>query len=76
MTKQHYISFIVGVSPDRIELVKLYPEGEAGARLKIRGVRSICFCCNRDGLFSLDVPGRHGGRTGGTDTAHKPQNGK
>ena len=29
MTKQHYISFIAALSPDRIQMVKLYPEGNA-----------------------------------------------
>ena len=55
MTKQHYISFIAAVSPDLMQLVKLYPEGGAEARFRIRGVRKILFFCNRDGLFSQDV---------------------
>lgn len=52
MTKQHYISFAAAVSSDRIQTVKLYPEGNAEARFKINGVRKIYFYCNRDGLFS------------------------
>ena len=36
-------------------MVKLYPEGSAEARFKIRGVRRIYFYCNRDGLFYIDV---------------------
>ncbi|WP_081677364.1 helix-turn-helix domain-containing protein [Butyrivibrio sp. WCD3002] len=55
MTKDHYISFIAASSPDRIQMVKLYPEGSAAARFKISGVRKIFFYCNRDGLFSIDV---------------------
>lgn len=55
MTKQHYISFIAAVSPDRLEVVKLYPEGNAEARFPMRGVKKIVFWCNRDGLFSMDV---------------------
>ena len=55
MTKTHYISFIAAVSSDRCQMVKLYPEGEAGARFKISGVRRIYFYCNRDGLFSQAV---------------------
>ena len=54
MTKQHYISFIAAVSPDRIQTVKLYPEGNAEARFKLNGVRKICWYCNRDGLFCMD----------------------
>ena len=53
MTKQHYISFIAGISSDKIEMVKLYPESNAEARLKIRGVRKILFYCNRDGMFHI-----------------------
>ncbi len=54
MTKHHYISFMAAVSPDDMQMVKLYPEENAEARFKIRGVRRIFFCCNRDGLFSID----------------------
>lgn len=52
-TKEHYISF-VAASSDGMQLVKLYPEGNAEARFKIRGVKRIFFYCNRDGLFSID----------------------
>lgn len=55
MTKEHYISFVAAISPDRIQMVKLYPEGNAEARFKTRGVKKICFYCNKDGLFSIDV---------------------
>lgn len=55
MTKEHYISFIAALSPDEVQMVKLYPEGRADARFKISGVRKIFFFCNRDGLFSVDV---------------------
>ena len=55
MTKQHYISFIAGLSSDGIQMIKLYPEGNAEARLKINGVKKVFFYCNRDGLFSLNV---------------------
>ena len=53
MTKQHYISFVAAVSSDRIQMAKLYPEGNAEARFKISGVKKIIFYCNRDGLFEL-----------------------
>jgi len=55
MTKQHYISFIAALSSDKIQMVKLYPEGNAEARFQIRGVRKFYFYCNRDGLFSRGV---------------------
>ena len=53
MTKQHYISFIAGVSSDKVQMEKLYPEGNAEVRLKINGAKIIFFHCNRDGLFSV-----------------------
>ncbi|MBE7059442.1 MAG: helix-turn-helix domain-containing protein [Ruminococcaceae bacterium] len=54
ITKNHYISFIAAVSPDKIQLVKLYPEGNAEARFKINGVKKIYFYCNNDGLFRIE----------------------
>ena len=54
MTKEHYISFVAAASSDDMQMVKLYPEGSAEARFKIRGVRRIFFYCNRDGLFAID----------------------
>jgi len=55
MTKEHYISFMAAVSSDNIQMIKLYPEGNAEARFKINGVKKILFYCNRDGLFSIDI---------------------
>ncbi|MGN0243482.1 MAG: helix-turn-helix domain-containing protein [Lachnospiraceae bacterium] len=55
MTKQHNISFISALSSDRIQMVKLYPEGNAEARFKINGVKEFYFYCNRDGLFHIHV---------------------
>ena len=55
MTKQYYISFVAALSSDRIQMVKLYPEGNAEVRVKINGVKKILFYCNREGLFSIDV---------------------
>ena len=43
------------MSTDRLQMVKLYSEGEAEARFKISGVRKIYFYCNRDGLFCQDI---------------------
>ena len=58
MTKQHYISFMAALSPDKLQLIKLYPEGNAEGRFKVNGVKRIYFYCNRDGLFYADVMGR------------------
>ena len=51
MTKQHYISFVAYVTSDRVQLVKLYPEGNAETRLSLRGFGMLYWYCNRHGLF-------------------------
>lgn len=56
MTKAHYISFIAFVTSDRIQMVKLYPEGNAETRLQLRGFGSVYYYCNRHGLFKLKHP--------------------
>lgn len=63
MTKQHYISFMAAMGPDRLQMVKLYPEGPAEARFQVRAVRRIYFWCNRDGLYYTDVHRAIDGRT-------------
>ena len=55
MTKEHYISFVMAVSDQRVQLVKFYPEQGAEARFKIDGVKYLYAYCNRHGLFRLDV---------------------
>jgi len=55
MTKQHYISFMAALSPDRLQMLRLYPEGNAEGRFKTSGVKRIFFYCNQDGLFYVDV---------------------
>lgn len=55
MTKSHFISFLAVVSSDRVQTVKLYPEGGASARFKKNGIRRIYYYCNRDGLYYVDV---------------------
>lgn len=51
MTKDHFISFIAFVTSDRLQLVKLYPEGNAETRLQLRGMGYLYYYCNRHGLF-------------------------
>lgn len=53
MTKGNYISFIAALSSDRVQMVKLYPEGNAEARVKMNGVREILFYSTTDGLYSF-----------------------
>ena len=54
MTKQHFISFIAYVTSDRMQMVKLYPEGNAETRLQLRGMGYLYFYCNHHGLFKLN----------------------
>lgn len=51
MTKAHYISFVAYVTSDRVQLVKLYPEGNAQTRLQMRGMGYLYYYCNQHGLF-------------------------
>ena len=51
MTKQHFISFLAFVTSDRIQLVKLYPEGNAQTRFQLRGMGYLYYYCNRHGLY-------------------------
>ena len=51
MTKDHWISFLAFVTSDRIQMVKLYPEGDAQTRLQRRGRGFLYYYCNRHGLF-------------------------
>ena len=55
MTKEHYISFIAFVTDQQLQMVKLYPEGNAETRLQLRGRGFLYYCCNRHGLFKKRV---------------------
>ncbi len=55
MSKIHYISFILALADDGFEVKKLYPEGPAEARFKVRRTRHLLYYCNRHGLFSVRV---------------------
>lgn len=59
MTKDHYISFLAALSDNGMQIVKLYPEGNAEARFKISRVRLLCVYCNHHGLSCVRV-----GKTG------------
>lgn len=55
MSKKHYISFIVAVKDDGVEMKKLYAEGDAEARFKISRTRYLLYYCNLHGLFKVRV---------------------
>ena len=54
MTKAHYISFVAFVTSDRVQFVKLYPEGNAETRLQLRGFGILYWYCNHHGLFKMN----------------------
>ena len=55
MTKGHYISFIASVTSDRLQMVKLYPEGNPETRLQLRGRGYLYYYCNQHGLFRKKI---------------------
>ena len=55
MTKEHYISFLAYVTSDRLQMVKLYPEGNAETRFQLRGRGFLYFYCNHHGLFKKKI---------------------
>ena len=55
MEKEHYISFMAAVAGDRVEIIKLYPEGPAEARFKIRQTEFIYYYCNKHGLYMKKI---------------------
>jgi desulfoferrodoxin (superoxide reductase-like protein) len=55
MTKTHYISFIAYLTSDKVQFVKLYPEGNAETRFQLRGRGYIYIYCNRHGLMKMKV---------------------
>ena len=55
MEKDHYISFFAYATSDKFEMVKLYPEGNAQARFRIRGHGCFYCFCNKHGLMRQRV---------------------
>ena len=55
MTKEHFISFVAYLTSDRIQFVKLYPEGNAETRLNFRGRGYLYIYCNKHGLMRKKI---------------------
>ncbi len=55
MTKEHYISFVAYVTGEKIQFVKLYPEGNAEARIEPRGRGYLYSYCNKHGLMKQKI---------------------
>lgn len=63
MTKSHYISFLAYATGDQFQLIKLYPEGNAQARIRPRGRGVLYLYCNRHGLMKWNLLSRQAERT-------------
>ena len=55
MTKTHYISFAAYVTWDKIQFVKLYPEGNAETRFQPLGKGFLYIYCNKHGLMKMKI---------------------
>jgi transcriptional regulator with XRE-family HTH domain len=55
MTKEHFISFIAFLTSDRVQFVKLYPEGNAETRINLRGGGYLYIYCNKHGLMKKKI---------------------
>ena len=55
MTKKHYISFLAYITSDKLQLIKLYPEGNAECRLNLRGKGYLYLYCNHHGLMKQKI---------------------
>lgn len=55
MTKTHNLSFLACLTADRLQLVKLYPEGSAECRFPLRGRSTLYLYCNHHGLMKQRI---------------------
>lgn len=55
MSKKHFISFIAYVTTDKVQFIKLYPEGNAETRIQLRGRGYLYAYCNKHGLMKKRV---------------------
>lgn len=55
MTKSHFISFIAYLTTDKVQFVKLYPEGNAETRFRLCGSGYLYIYCNKHGLMRQKI---------------------
>ena len=55
MTKSHFISFIAYLTTDKVQFVKLYPEGNAETRFTLCGSGYLYIYCNKHGLMRQKI---------------------
>lgn len=54
MTREHFITFVAFATPDRVQMIKLYPEWNLQQRIpKRRGL--LLWHCSQHGLFSKNI---------------------
>ena len=53
--KELLISFIAHLTSDKVQFVKLYPEGNAETRFQLRGRGYIYIYCNKHGLLKKKI---------------------
>jgi DNA-binding XRE family transcriptional regulator/desulfoferrodoxin (superoxide reductase-like protein) len=57
MKKDHFLSFAAYVTPDGIQMKKLYPEQSPALRFPITGAGMLYLFCNQHGLFKVPLGG-------------------
>ncbi len=55
MKKTHFISFIAHLTSDKVQFVKLYPEGNAETRFQLRSRGYLYIYCNKHGLMKKKI---------------------
>ena len=55
MEKTHFLSFFAFVTGNQVQIVKLYPEQDAEARIALLGRGKAYAYCNRHGLFTKRI---------------------
>lgn len=55
MSKSHFISFIAFITCDKVQFVKLYPEGNAETRVQLRDRGYLYVYCNKHGLMKQKI---------------------
>lgn len=61
MDKEHFLSFLAYVTPDGIQMKKLYPEQNPEARFPMKGAGMLYAYCNQHGLFKVQLGGTRNG---------------
>ena len=55
MSKNHHLVFLAALSPNSLQMLRLYPEGASLAHFKRSGVTNLYAYCNKDGLYTVSL---------------------